>query len=77
MVLTGELEVDTKLPPIRKLADELGINNVTVVKAYDLLAEEDLVYKKVGSGTFVAPVNDQVNNNQQKSSLPDRLSHPP
>ncbi|MCK8824931.1 MocR-like pyridoxine biosynthesis transcription factor PdxR [Fuchsiella alkaliacetigena] len=45
----------TKLPPIRKLAQKLDINNVTVVKAYDLLAAENTVYKKVGSGTFVAP----------------------
>ena len=73
LILTGELEVDTKLPPIRKLAHQLGVNNVTVVKAYDLLAEEDLVYKKVGSGTFVAPVNGQVNNNQQQSNLDEQV----
>ena len=73
LILTGELEVDTKLPPIRKLARELEVNNVTIVKAYDLLAEEDLVYKKVGSGTFVAPVNPTVKNNQQKSDLDDQV----
>ncbi len=48
-----ELKEHTKLPPIRKLAKRLGINNVTVVNAYNLLEEEGLVYKKVGSGTFV------------------------
>lgn len=50
-----ELEADTKLPPIRKLAAEVGVNPATVVKAYDMLADEELIYKRVGSGSFVAP----------------------
>ena len=54
MVQQGNLKAHTKLPPIRKLAKQLEVNNSTIVKAYDLLAEEELVYKKVGSGTFVA-----------------------
>ncbi len=53
MIEEGDLKAHTKLPPIRKSANELGVNNATIVKAYDLLAEEELVYKKVGSGTFV------------------------
>ena len=72
LILTGELEVDTKLPPIRKLAEKLEVNNVTIVNAYDLLAAEDLVYKKVGSGTFVAPVETEVNS-QEKSSLDEEV----
>jgi len=46
----------TKLPSIRKFAERLGVNNVTIVNAYNLLEEEELVYKKVGSGTYVAPI---------------------
>jgi DNA-binding transcriptional MocR family regulator len=67
LILIGNLEVDQKLPPIRKLAKELGVNNVTVVNAYDLLAEEDLVYKKVGSGTFVAPVRTATDSREHDS----------
>jgi DNA-binding transcriptional MocR family regulator len=48
------IKSDDKLPPIRKLAELLDINNVTVVKAYDLLESKGYVYKKVGSGTFVS-----------------------
>ncbi|EOD01636.1 PLP-dependent aminotransferase family protein [Caldisalinibacter kiritimatiensis] len=55
MIVTGELEPDTKLPPIRKLANKLGVNNVTIVNAYKHLENENYVYKKVGSGTFVKP----------------------
>ncbi|MGM0501191.1 MAG: PLP-dependent aminotransferase family protein [Bacillota bacterium] len=73
LILTGDLEVDSKLPSIRKLAQQLGVNNVTVVNAYDLLAEEDLVYKKVGSGTFVAPVN--TSGPKQKESSLDQQTY--
>ncbi|MFP4020999.1 MAG: PLP-dependent aminotransferase family protein [Halanaerobium sp.] len=54
--IKNKLEANTKLPPIRKLAAEVGVNPATVVKAYDMLAEEGLIYKKVGSGSFVAPI---------------------
>ncbi len=60
-IMSGRLRPHQKLPPIRKLADLLQVNNVTVVNAYKLLEENGLVYKKVGSGTFVTPVEeDQV-----------------
>ncbi|MFW6287537.1 MAG: PLP-dependent aminotransferase family protein [bacterium] len=55
-ILDKELKANTKLKPIRQMADDLGINPATVVKAYDLLEKEDLIYKKVGSGSFVSPV---------------------
>jgi DNA-binding transcriptional MocR family regulator len=58
MIISGGLKEDSKLPPIRKFANHLGVNNVTVVNAYNALEEEDLVYKKVGSGTFVAPLKE-------------------
>lgn len=54
LIESGELKPDTKLPPIRKLAAKLGVNNVTIVNAYKLLEQNKLVYSKVGSGTYVA-----------------------
>jgi DNA-binding transcriptional MocR family regulator len=47
------LSADTKLPPIRKIAEKLQVNNVTVVNAYKLLEQKGYVYSKVGSGTYV------------------------
>jgi DNA-binding transcriptional MocR family regulator len=57
LIEAGKLKEHTKLPPIRKLSKSLGVNNVTIVNAYNLLEEENLVYKKVGSGTFVSAKN--------------------
>lgn len=43
-----------KLPTIRSLAKELGVNNITVINAYKLLEQNGYVYTKVGSGTYVS-----------------------
>jgi len=54
-ILKGELEAHTRLPAIRNIADKNDINPATVVKAYDLLERDELIYKKVGSGSYVSP----------------------
>jgi len=69
--IKSELEVDTKLPPIRKLAAAVGVNPATVVRAYDMLADEELIYKKVGSGSFVAPDRKVI----QSKNREDMLKH--
>ncbi len=43
-----------KLPPIRNMAQTLGVSNATVVSAYRLLEQDGHVISQVGSGTFVA-----------------------
>ena len=35
----------------------MGVNNTTVVKAYELLENEGYIYKVIGSGTFVSSRN--------------------
>jgi DNA-binding transcriptional MocR family regulator len=54
-ILADKYTPDTKMPSIRKLASRLSVNAETVVKAYDLLAAENLIYKKEGSGSYIAP----------------------
>ena len=50
----GRLAPGDKLPPIRRLAGELGVNRDTVSLAYDLLAREGVAEATVGRGTFIA-----------------------
>lgn len=57
----GILPEDYKLPAIRELANRLEVNNITVVNAYKLLEDYKLVYKKVGSGTYVLPMEEKLN----------------
>ena len=49
------LASDSPLPPERDIATELGVSRITVRKALDALAEEGLVRRRHGAGTFVAP----------------------
>ena len=39
----GELSQGEKLPTIRNLAEDLGINNMTVNKAYAMLKQEGFI----------------------------------
>lgn len=55
LIERGALKPHRKLPPIRKLANALKINNDTVINAYKYLENKGIVYSIVGSGTYVAP----------------------
>jgi 2-aminoadipate transaminase len=49
----GDLGEGARLPAIRALAGDLGVNRDTVSLAYELLATRGLVESTVGRGTFV------------------------
>lgn len=52
LVDNGEIKDEQKLPPIRKLADFLCVNNDTIVSAYKKLQQEGYAVQKIGSGTY-------------------------
>lgn len=56
----GVLSDSEKLPPIRTMKETLGVNAATVVSAYSRLERDGLVYKRVGSGTYVRSIKEQV-----------------
>ncbi|MCB0004993.1 MAG: PLP-dependent aminotransferase family protein [Anaerolineales bacterium] len=53
-VHTGQLPAGTRLPPIRQLADQLGVTRLTIQNGYNLLHEEGLLEAIVGKGTFIS-----------------------
>lgn len=53
-IANGELENGEKLPTIRSLADEIGINMMTVSKAYQLLKSEGYIITDRRSGASVS-----------------------
>ncbi len=59
LVSLGVLKSETKLPPVRILATELGINPNTVQKAYKMLEKDGYIYSTVGRGSFVSNKLDQ------------------
>jgi len=53
MILDGVLNEGDPLPSVRNVAAEFRVNPLTVLKAYQELADEELVEKKRGLGMFV------------------------
>ena len=49
-----EIKDGDKLPSIRSLAKDLGVNNVTIVSAYNKLKREGYAYQKIGSGSYAS-----------------------
>ncbi len=60
LITHGVLAPNEKLPPIRAVASELGINPNTVTKAYQMLEKDGYIYSTVGRGSFVSPNVDKM-----------------
>lgn len=55
MILDGALNEGDPLPSVRTVAAEYRVNPLTVLKAYQQLADEQLVESKRGRGMFINP----------------------
>lgn len=53
LILNGELTVDDKLPSVRNLAKELGINPNTIQKAYAELERQGIIMTLPGRGSII------------------------
>jgi len=52
-ILSGRYTPGEKIPSIRRFADKLGCNKLTVHRAFEILKHEGLIENKVGSGSYV------------------------
>lgn len=57
LILRNELKPNDKLPSVRELAKELGVNPNTVSKAFQLLERDKVIYSLAGRGSFVSNVS--------------------
>ncbi|MBQ3161604.1 MAG: GntR family transcriptional regulator [Oscillospiraceae bacterium] len=57
LILKKELMPNDKLPSVRELAKELGVNPNTVSKAFQLLERDKVIYSLAGRGSFICNVN--------------------
>jgi len=73
LILIGELKADDKLPSVRSLARELGINPNTIQKAYSELERGGVILTLPGRGSIViAQVNEL--KREQLSALTETLT---
>ncbi len=54
-IATGRWNEDERIPSVRDLAVELEVNPNTVMRAYERLTADALIYNRRGLGYFVAP----------------------
>ena len=52
MLLDGELKKGDKLPSVRELAKQLGVNPNTVTKAFQALERDKIIYTVPGRGSY-------------------------
>ncbi len=55
LISAERLQPDEKLPAVREVAKQLGINPNTVQKAYAQLEQAGLIYSMPAKGSYVAP----------------------
>lgn len=72
-ILSGDLERNKPLPPIRTVAHELRISIITVKKAWELLEREGLIVTMVGRGSFVADLSGTQIKEKRDSMLLEKL----
>ena len=54
-ILLGKWPAEQKIPSVRDLAVELEVNPNTVMRSYEFLQNQGVIYNKRGLGLFVAP----------------------
>lgn len=66
-ILEGEYAYEERLPAERNLAEEFGVSRGTIRSVLELLEEQHLVVRLVGSGTYVS--HKEIANQQEISSM--------
>ena len=69
LIATGGLQPGERLPSIRQLAVDLGVNFNTVAHAYKELGREGVISTQLGLGSFVSDQPDQLPLAQRRREL--------
>ena len=73
-ILSGELKGDDRVPSVREYGAEIGVNPNTMLRSYDKLLSEEILYNKRGIGYFVAPdAREKVLSVQREAFLREEL----
>lgn len=62
MIEDGMLPSESKLPSTREMASMMKVSRTTIMRAYELLEDYNLIYTVEGIGTFVSKINVNKNN---------------
>jgi len=68
-ILNNELREEDMLPSVRVMANDLKISFLTVKKAYDELEKEGYIKSVQGKGSFVAPKNSELVQEEKRKEI--------
>lgn len=73
-ILSQELKPDERIPSVREYGAEIGVNPNTVMRSYEKLTNEGIIYNRRGIGYFISPdAHDIVLKAQRKEFLDNEL----
>ncbi len=73
-ILSGEFKPDERIPSVREYGATIGVNPNTVMRTYEKLTEDGVIFNKRGIGYFVSPdAIDIVLANERKEFLENEL----
>ena len=73
-IVAGEYVEEGRIPSVREYGVMLEVNVNTVVKAYDQLARDQIIYNKRGLGYFVSQgARTRILQNRRKAFLQEQL----
>lgn len=55
MILDGTYPENQRLPPVREIAASVEVTTNTVLRAFERLTKEEIIYSQRGVGLFVSP----------------------
>lgn len=68
-ILTHAYKVDERIPSVREYAANLEVNTNTVVRSFDYLQNNNIIYNKRGMGFYVAADAEQIIMNIRKTAF--------
>jgi DNA-binding transcriptional regulator YhcF (GntR family) len=74
-ILRGDWREEERIPSVREMGAEVGVNPNTIVRSYQLLEMQEIIYNKRGLGYFVkegavARIKENVNREFTANELP-------
>ena len=53
-ILSGELEAEARIPSVREYGADIGVNPNTVMRSYEKLTNDGIIFNKRGIGYFIS-----------------------
>lgn len=54
-ILSGDLAPDSRIPSVREYGADIGVNPNTVMRSYERLTNDGIIYNRRGIGYFISP----------------------